>query len=179
MTTTPETTTESGPSEATLSSTETSPARAPSRRRHRERSKAKVSGDAQRTTSVKELLVEIERLQHRAVVLDKLADQAQTLFIGDGDIPPEYLVGAEGGIAVTVRIEVVEVIQAELRRARDRTREQIQRRLAATLHAPEEEPTPAIHEDIPADEYSPEDEGVPAQLMSHLVSNLEAARRPR
>ncbi|WP_434043989.1 MULTISPECIES: hypothetical protein [Sorangium] len=45
------------------------------------------------------------------------------LFIGDGDIPPEYLVGAEGGIAVTVRIEVVEVIQAEFRRARERTRE--------------------------------------------------------
>jgi hypothetical protein len=128
---------------------------------------------------VKELLVELERLQHRVVVLDELAEQAQMLFIGEGDTPPKYLVGAEGGIAVAVRIEVVEVIQAELRRAGDRTREQIQRRLAATLSAPEEGPVPSIHEDIPADEYRPEDEGTLAQLMSRLVSNRTAMGRPR
>ncbi|WP_438033727.1 hypothetical protein [Sorangium sp. So ce204] len=174
---TSETTTESSPSEATPSSTENSRARAASPRRRHDQSK--VSGRAQRTTSVKALLVEIERLQHRVVVLDELAEQAQTLFIGDGEIPPKYLVGAEGGIAVAVRIEVVEMIQAELRRAGDRAREQLVRRLAATLSAPESEPVPSIHEGIPAGEYSPEDEGILAQLMSRLVSNRVAIARPR
>lgn len=123
--------------------------------------------------------MEIERLQHRVVVLDELAEQAQTLFIGDCDTPPKYVVGAEGGIAVAVRIEVVEKIQAELRRAGDRTREQLERRLAVTLSAPESEPVPSLHEGIPAGEYSPEDEGILAQLMSRLVSNRAAMARPR
>ena len=101
------------------------------------------------------------------------------LFLGEGDIPPKYLIGANGGVAVPARMEVVEIIQMELRRTADLTRQQIRRCLKATLSAPVEEPIQPLSEDVSVPEYLPGDEGTLAQLLAGLVSNPTVADRRR
>ncbi len=179
MTTSTETTTDPPQSEAASSSTDGSPASAPSRRPRRPRSKAPER--PRRTASVKELLVEIERLQHRAVVLDQLAVEVGHLFGREFDEHPRYLIGLEGGTAILARPEVVLAVEMELRRAADMTRVQIRQRLETTMTAPSEEPAAPITEGVPPPEYVPCEEGDEelASMFVRPVSNPRVEARAR
>jgi hypothetical protein len=134
-----------------------------------------------RTTTVHSVLTDLERLQHRAVVLEKLADEAVRLFLNEAGRTAQYLIGAPGGLAVPARLEVVELVQIELRRAAQRARQQGRRLLGGTLPAPVDEPVPPITADIPVPQPLAADEEALAQLLAGLIANPVAAAtgRPR
>lgn len=111
------------PSETTSGSTDAAPANSPSSRRRRDQSDGPVR--PRRTASVKELLVELERLQYRAVMLDQLAHELGNLFGTEFADHPKYLIGVEGGTATPARPEVMSALEMELRRAADLARAQI------------------------------------------------------
>lgn len=179
MTTSAETTTEPTPSETASISTNASPASSPARRPRRPRSKALAR--PARVASVKELLVELERLQHRAVVLDHLANEVSNLFGREFDEHPRYLIGVEGGTAIPARPEVVLAVEVELRRAADVTRAQIRQRLESKMTAPAEEPAAPITEGVPPPEFVSCEEGDEelASMFVRSVSNPRAEARAR
>lgn len=176
MTTTTEMTTEPTPPGTASIATDATPASSPSRRRRRDRSKATTL--ARRSASVKQLLVELERLQHRAVMLDQLVHEVGNLFGSELNDQPRYLIGVEGGSAIPARPEVVLAIEMELGRAADVTRAQIRRRLETILTAPPDAPAAPITEGVPPPEYVSCEEGDEelASMLARSVSNPRAGR---
>jgi hypothetical protein len=164
------------PSKTSSGSTDPTPATSLSSRRRRDRSKGPTP--PRRTASVKALLVELERLQHRAVMLDQLAQAVCDLFGTEHADHPKYLIGVEGGTAVPARPEVMSALEMELLRSADITRAQIRRRLETMMTVPVEEPAAPISEGIPPAECVACEEG-DDELSSMLVRSVSNPRAGR
>jgi hypothetical protein len=128
--------------------------------------------------SVKQLLLELERLQHRAVMLDQLAHEVGALFGTELHDQPKYLIGVEGGTAIPARLDVLLVLEMELHRAADLARAQIRRRLEMRMTAPAEEPIAPITEGVPPPVYVAVEEGDEelSSTQPEAVPNPTAAR---